>query len=84
MPYLCQLELLAGIEDGLLLKALEKHILEFVKSLYVLFRELTALAITDVLFWKHVVIEIAPYHELHGGVGSHKYSVHIFCVKCKE
>lgn len=58
IAHLCQLELLAGIEYGLLLKAFEKHFLQFVDSFCVVIREFPAGLIANVLLRHHVVIEI--------------------------
>ena len=77
LSYLCKLELLAGVVDRLFLKAFEEHVLEFIESLGILFREFSAFAVTDVLLWENIVIEVTPHHELHGNVGSHKNCIHL-------
>ena len=70
LSYLCQLELLAGVVYGFFLKAFEEHVLEFIESLGIFFREFSSFAVTDVFLWVNIVIEVTPYHELHGNVGS--------------
>ena len=77
VSYLCQLELLAGVVYRFLLKAFEEHVLEFIESLGIFFREFSAFAVTDVFLWENIVIKVAPHHELHGNVGSHKNCVHL-------
>ena len=77
LPYFCQLELLAGVVYRFFLKAFEEHVLEFIESLGIFFREFPAFAVAYVLLWENIVIEVTPHHELHGNVGSHKNCVHL-------